>query len=74
MNLVNEITVYKFLETQVGTTINENYYRGIFVFVFQDKVFLCSPSCPATHSVGQVVLELTELCLSPASWVLVLKV
>jgi hypothetical protein len=26
---------------------------GFFVFVFQDRVSLCSPGCPGTHSVDQ---------------------
>jgi hypothetical protein len=29
-----------------------------FVFVFQDRVSLCSPGCPGTHSVDQAGLEL----------------
>jgi hypothetical protein len=33
------------------------------VFVFGDKVCLCSPGCPGPHSVDQAGLELTELCL-----------
>jgi hypothetical protein len=31
-----------------------------FVFIFQDKAFLCSPGCPGTHSVDQAVLELRD--------------
>jgi hypothetical protein len=30
----------------------------LFVFVFQDRVSLCSPGCPGTHSVDQAGLEL----------------
>jgi hypothetical protein len=41
----------------------------LFGFVFQDKVFLCSPGCPGTHSVDQASLELEDLPPS-ASWVL----
>jgi hypothetical protein len=33
-------------------------------FVFQDRVSLCSPGCPGTHSVDQAGLELRNL---PAS-------
>ena len=32
-------------------------------FVFRDRVFLCSPGCPGTYSVGQAGLELTEILL-----------
>jgi hypothetical protein len=39
---------------------------------FQDRVFLCSPGCPGTHSVDQVGLELRNLPAS-ASQVLELK-
>jgi hypothetical protein len=30
----------------------------VFVFVFLDRVSLCSPGCPGTHSVDQAGLEL----------------
>jgi hypothetical protein len=46
-----------------------------FVFsflVFQDRVSLCSPGCPGTHSVNQAVLELRNPPAS-ASQVLGLK-
>jgi hypothetical protein len=36
----------------------------LFVFVFRDRVSLCSPGCPGTHSVDQAGLELRN---SPAS-------
>jgi hypothetical protein len=35
-----------------------------FVLFSQDRVYLCSPGCPGTHSVDQAVLELRDL---PAS-------
>jgi hypothetical protein len=35
-----------------------------FFLVFQDRVSLCSPGCPGTHSVDQAGLELRDL---PAS-------
>jgi hypothetical protein len=44
----------------------------LFCFVFQDRVSLCSPGCPGTHSVDQVGLELRNLPAS-ASQVLGLK-
>jgi hypothetical protein len=42
-------------------------------FVFQDRVSLCSPGCPGTHSVDQAGLELRNPPAS-ASQVLGLKV
>jgi hypothetical protein len=44
----------------------------VFVFVFRDRVSLCSPGCPGTHSVDQAGLELRNLPAS-ASGVLGLK-
>jgi hypothetical protein len=44
-----------------------------FVLLFQDRVFLCSPGCPGTHSVDQGGLELRNTPAS-ASQVLGLKV
>ena len=43
-----------------------------FFLVFRDRVSLCSPGCPGTHSVDQAGLELRNLPAS-ASWVLGLK-
>jgi hypothetical protein len=43
------------------------------VFVFRDRVSLCSPGCPGTHSVDQAGLELRNPPAS-ASRVLGLKV
>jgi hypothetical protein len=45
----------------------------LFVCFFQDRVSLCSPGCPGTHSVDQAGLELRNLPTS-ASQVLGLKV
>jgi hypothetical protein len=42
------------------------------LFVFRDRVSLCSPGCPGTHSVDQAGLELRNLPAS-ASQVLGLK-
>jgi hypothetical protein len=40
-------------------------YFVLFCFVlFQDRVSLCSPACPGTHSADQAALELKNL---PAS-------
>jgi hypothetical protein len=44
----------------------------VLVLVFQDRVSLCSPGCPGTHSVDQAGLELRNLPAS-ASRVLGLK-
>jgi hypothetical protein len=44
----------------------------VLFFVFQDRVSLCSPGCPGTHSVDQAGLELRYLPAS-ASQVLGLK-
>jgi hypothetical protein len=44
----------------------------VFVFVFRDRVSLCSPGCPGTHSVDQAGLELRNPPAS-ASQVLELK-
>jgi hypothetical protein len=44
----------------------------LFVFVFGDRVLLCSLGCPGTHSVDQAGLELRNLPAS-ASRVLGLK-
>jgi hypothetical protein len=46
---------------------------GLVFFVFQDRVSLCSPGCPGTHSVDQVGLELRNVPAS-ASQLLGLKV
>jgi hypothetical protein len=45
---------------------------GLFVSFFQDRVSLCSPGCPETHSVDQDGLELRNLPVS-ASQMLGLK-
>jgi hypothetical protein len=44
----------------------------LFCFVFRDRVSLCSPGCPGTHSVDQTGLELRNPPTS-ASQVLGLK-
>jgi hypothetical protein len=44
----------------------------VFLFVFRDRVSLCSPGCPGTHSVDQAGLKLRNLPAS-ASRVLGLK-
>jgi hypothetical protein len=44
----------------------------LFLFCFQDKVSLCSPGCPGTHTVDQAGLELRNPPAS-ASQVLGLK-
>jgi hypothetical protein len=34
------------------------YFVCLFCFVFRDRVSLCSPGCPGTHSVDQAGLKL----------------
>ena len=46
------------------------YFDFCFVCFFQDRISLCIPGCPGTHSVNQADLELRN---SPASQVLGLK-
>ena len=52
---------------------NEVFFVVVLVLFFQDRVSLCSPGCPGTHSVDQAGLELRNLPAS-ASQVLELKV
>jgi hypothetical protein len=49
------------------------FFWFVFVFVFRDRVSLCSPGCPGTHSVDQAGLKLRNPPAS-ASQVLGLKV
>lgn len=35
----------------------------VVVFVFSERISLCFPGCPGTHSVAQAGLELTGICL-----------
>ena len=51
---------------------NELLLLKVYILVFQDKVSLCSPGYPGTHSVDQIGLELRNLPAS-ASHVLGLK-
>ena len=44
----------------------------VVVVVFQDRVSLCSPGCPGTHSVDQAGLDPRDPPAS-ATWVLGLK-
>jgi hypothetical protein len=61
--------------TQTHTQVHRNFYFVLFYFVLilRDRVSLCSPGCPGTHSVDQAVLELRNPPAS-ASEVLGLKV
>jgi hypothetical protein len=56
----------------LATSVRFLFWFGLFFFVFQDRVSLCIPGCPGTHSVGQAGLELRNLPAS-ASQVLGLK-
>lgn len=33
----------------------------VIVLIFQDRAFLCRPSCPGTHFLEQAILELKDL-------------
>jgi hypothetical protein len=46
-------------------TVGRKEALGEFLFVFQDRVFLCSPGCPGTHSTQQADFELTEIHYLP---------
>jgi hypothetical protein len=48
------------------------FFFFFFFLFFRDRVSLCIPGCPGTHSVDQAVLELRNLPAS-ASQVLGLK-
>jgi hypothetical protein len=37
------------------------FFCSYCLFVFQDRVSLCSPDCPETHSVDQAVLKPKDL-------------
>jgi hypothetical protein len=39
----------------MGTRLTPKFF---FFLVFQDRVSLCSPGCPGTHSVDQAGLKL----------------
>jgi hypothetical protein len=45
----------------------QKFYLYLFILVFQDRVSLCSPTCPVTHSVDQAGPELC-LPLPPKFW------
>jgi hypothetical protein len=42
----------------------------LFSFDFQDRVSLCGPGCPGTHSVDQAGLELRVLGSKAYAWLL----
>jgi hypothetical protein len=51
------------LETEAGGSFFVGFFVVVvdffvFVFIFRDRVFLCSPGCPGTHSVDQAGLKL----------------
>jgi hypothetical protein len=55
-----------------GTKFRSSCLQGTFLFAFgfQDRVSLCSPGCPETHSVGQADIQLRDLPASslPGPW------
>jgi hypothetical protein len=54
------------LEVLTGSTTfgDLKQVQDRFFFFFQDRVSLCSPGCPGTHSVDQAGLELRNLSAS----------
>jgi hypothetical protein len=38
----------------------------VFNYDFKDRISLCSPGCPVTHSVDQAGLKLIEIPLPPS--------
>jgi hypothetical protein len=45
------------------------FVLSVLCFVFQDRVSLCSPGGPGTHSVEQAGLELRDLlAVAPECW------
>jgi hypothetical protein len=69
------------MESEVGKHQSSSYialhffffFFGVAIFLlllFQDRLSLCSPGCPGTHSVNQAGLELAEthLPLPPECW------
>jgi hypothetical protein len=72
------INVYTFLLCKLHVCTLWNTFSWVFccccfvLFVFRDRVSLCSPGCPGTHSVDQAGLELRNPPAS-ASQVLELK-
>jgi hypothetical protein len=70
-------TVSRNVISKLGQSLHDflNFYLFIYLFIyliFQDRVSLCSPGCPETHSVDQAGLKLRNLPAS-ASQVLGLK-
>jgi hypothetical protein len=64
-------TEFKDHEGKMGFVLQTLFL--VLVLVFQDKVSLCSPGCPGTHSVDQTGLDLRNRSAS-VSQVLGLKV
>jgi hypothetical protein len=76
--LLHPLNVGILEESTCSLSLNSHYssiqffFFFFFFLVFQDRVSLCSPGCPGTHSVDQAGLKLRNL-LASASWVLGLK-
>jgi hypothetical protein len=60
------------MQTLVVVSLGFYLFIYLFILFFRDRVSLCSPGCPGTHSVDQAGLELRNLPAS-ASQVLGLK-
>ena len=57
---------------QAGKQAQHSLFVCLFVCLFRDRVSLCSPGCPGTHSADQAGLKLRNP-LASASQVLGLK-
>jgi hypothetical protein len=56
-----DTTFCKFWSGDHGSAFFVCLFVCLFVLVFRDRVSLCSPGCPGTHSVDQAGLELRNL-------------
>jgi hypothetical protein len=62
-------SVYSFVSSKTQYLTFGLFYHSLSFFsVFRDRVSLCSPGCPGTHSVDQAGLELRSLPLPPKCW------
>jgi len=50
---------FLFFHSEVFLLMLQSFVVCCFVFFFLDRVSLCGPGCPGTHSVDQAHLQLT---------------
>jgi hypothetical protein len=48
---------------ELSSSLKGAIVGSVFILVFRDRVSLCSPGCPGTHSADQAGLELTDIFL-----------